>query len=298
MSTKKTENTDETTTTTENKKIFAPLGKYAIVAMIMVSIIVTTAIMLNKQLGTVEEQLAVMEVEVAERNAAISGNTVSTEINKTTVSSSAISEAQEKAKPAEAEAAPVVVQTAETQETTVSSSAISEEQVNAKLAEAESALVQAVEAQTTEVQAAEVLVATENSNKETVSEADISTEQTSSTDVAAIEPAMSKNSADDSQTQFAMENRDQQRQARLESFKLEQKQHMTEMFARIKSLESKQLDQYKIHQDKQIERLRQQIAKQEQLIEALILRNKERVDIREASMQRSQSNREKMLNRI
>ncbi len=95
-----------------------------------------------------------------------------------------------------------------------------------------------------------------------------------------------------------MENREQERQARLESFKLEQKQHMTKMFARVKALESKQLDQYKMQQDKQIERLRQQIAKQEQLIEALILRNKERVDIREASMQRSQSNRERMLNRI
>ncbi len=51
MSTKKTENTDESTTATENKKIFAPLGKYAVVAMIMVSIIVTTAIMLNTSPG-------------------------------------------------------------------------------------------------------------------------------------------------------------------------------------------------------------------------------------------------------
>ena len=271
MGTKKTENTNEITTTTENKNIFAPLGKYAIVAMIMVSIIVTTAIMLNKQLGTVEEQLAIMEIEVAERNAAISGNTVTTERSEATVSSSAINEEQENAKLAKAEAVPVLVQTAE---------------------------AQAVEAQTTEVQAAEVLVATENTIKETVTEADISTEQTNSTDIALIEPAMSKNPAQDNQARFTMAKRDQERQARLESFKLEQKQHMSEMFARIKSLESKQLDQYKMHQDKQIERLRQQIAKQEQLIEALILRNKERVDIREASMQRSQSNREQMLNRI
>ena len=109
---------------------------------------------------------------------------------------------------------------------------------------------------------------------------------------------MSKNSAADGQAQFAMAKRDQERQARIESYKLEQKQHMAEMFSRIKTLEAQQLDKYKASQDKQIERLRQQIARQEQLIEELILRNKDRFDMRAASMQRSQSNRAEMLNRI
>ena len=266
MSTIKTENT-----TNDNKTVFGPLGKYAVVAVIMVSIIVTTAIMLNKQLGTVEEQLAVMASEVAENNAAISRNMATTEISDATVSSSTISEAQETAEVAEAEVAPVEVQATE---------------------------IQAVEIQATEVQAAEILVATENTSKEAVSEAIVSTEQTSSTDVAVIEPAKSKNSAEIYQAQRATTKRDQERQARIESYKLEQKQHMTEMFARVKLLESKQLDQYKIQQDKHIERLRQRITEQEQLIEALILRNKERVDFRAANMQRSQSNREKVLNRI
>ena len=256
MSTIKTKNK-----TNDNKTVFGPLGKYAVVAVIMVSIIVTTAIMLNKQLGTVDERLAAIESEVAENNATLASNTASTEKSEATVSSTAISQAQE----------------------------------TADVAEAEVALV---EVQATEVQAAEVLVATENTNKETMSEAIVSTEQTSSTDVAVIEPAKSKNSAEIYQAQRATTKRDQERQARIESYKLEQKQHMTEMFARIKSLESKQLDQYKISQDKRVERLRQRIAKQEQLIEALILRNKERIDIRAARMQRSQSNREKVLNRI
>ena len=256
MSTIKTKNK-----TNDNKTVFGPLGKYAVVAVIMVSIIVTTAIMLNKQLGTVDERLAAIESEVAENNATLASNTASTEKSEATVSSTAISQAQE----------------------------------TADVAEAEVALV---EVQATEVQAAEVLVATENTNKDTMSEAIVSTEQTSSTDVAVIEPAKSKNSAEIYQAQRATTKRDQERQARIESYKLEQKQHMTEMFARIKSLESKQLDQYKISQDKRVERLRQRIAKQEQLIEALILRNKERIDIRAARMQRSQSNREKVLNRI
>lgn len=266
MSTIKTENT-----TNDNKTVFGPLGKYAVVAVIMVSIIVTTAIMLNKQLGTVEEQLAVMASEVAEKNAAIASNMASTEISEATVSSSANSEAQETVEVAEAEVATVEVQATE---------------------------IQAVEVQTSEAQAAEVLVATENTGKETVSEAIVSTEQTSSTDIAVIEPEKSKNSVEAYQAHRATTKRDQERQARIESYKLEQKQHMAEMFARIKSLESKQLDQYKIHQDKHVERLRQRITEQEQLIEALILRNNERVDFRAASMQRRQSNREKALNRI
>ena len=50
----------------DNKAVFAPLGKYAVAAVIMVSIIVTSAIMLDKQLNTAEEQIAAIETEAAE----------------------------------------------------------------------------------------------------------------------------------------------------------------------------------------------------------------------------------------
>jgi hypothetical protein len=256
MSTKKTDSTTTTESkTSDNKKIFGPLGKYAVVAMIMASIIVTTAIMLNKQLNTVDEQLAAIESEVTDINSASSAITVTAGVSETA------SKTQDTAEAVEIKAAPV-------------------------------------ELQANEAASAEVLSTTAIAAKETVSESLISTEQVSSTDAAIIESTKNKNSAADNQIQLAGTKRDQQRQARIESFKLEHKQHMAEMFARIKSLESEQLHQYKIHQDKQVERLRQQIAKQEQLIETLILRNKEQIDIRAASMQRSQSNRERMLNRI
>jgi len=95
------------------------------------------------------------------------------------------------------------------------------------------------------------------------------------------------------QQQLAKEN-----QARIDAYKQEQKQHMTEMFARIKTLESQQLDRYKANQDSQIVRLREQISQQQQMIEALVLRNKELFELRAASMQRGQNNREQVLNRI
>ncbi|MFV2005209.1 MAG: hypothetical protein ACC650_08370, partial [Gammaproteobacteria bacterium] len=68
-----TENDSSTKNTTDNKSVFGPLGKYAIVAVIMVSIIVTTAIMLDKQLNTVDEQIAAIESEVAGLNTAAPG---------------------------------------------------------------------------------------------------------------------------------------------------------------------------------------------------------------------------------
>ena len=70
MTTKK--KSDQTKATTkapavnDNKAVFAPLGKYAVVAVFMVSIIVTTAIMLDKQLNTVDEKIAAIETEVTE----------------------------------------------------------------------------------------------------------------------------------------------------------------------------------------------------------------------------------------
>ncbi len=48
-----TKQTPDTETPSNNKIVFGPLGKYAIIAVLMVSIIVTTAIMLEKQLGSV-----------------------------------------------------------------------------------------------------------------------------------------------------------------------------------------------------------------------------------------------------
>jgi len=267
MSTKKTVESTSTTTenkTSDNKKTFGPLGKYAIVAVIMVSIIVTTAIMLNKQLDDGNEQLAVMENEAAGIYTADPADTVAGEA---TISSSAIIETQNGAAEAtETEATPAEIKTAEVQ--------------------------------VVETPAADVLVTSESTAKETVTEEIVSAEKDSSTDTTATEPAMENTSAKNDQAQFAKTKRDQERQARIETYKLEHKQHMAKMFARIKTLETQQLDKYKSNQDKQIEHLRQQIARQEQLIEALILRNKDRFDIRATSMQRSQSNREQMLNRI
>jgi len=78
-----TETKTESTTppaSNDNKAVFGPLGKYAIVAVIMVSIIVTTAIMLDRQLKSVDEQIAAIEEEVAEMHAADTKDTNTIEV--------------------------------------------------------------------------------------------------------------------------------------------------------------------------------------------------------------------------
>lgn len=54
--------------------MFAPLGKYAAIAVLLVGVIVTTAIMLDKQLNSVESQIAELESEAVKLNGTSSGS--------------------------------------------------------------------------------------------------------------------------------------------------------------------------------------------------------------------------------
>jgi hypothetical protein len=253
----KQENTTETTETSNtesqaasNKAVFGPLGKYAIVAVIMVSIIVTTAIMLNKELGTVEGNIASIENEVAEF---ASANDVSAVTETTNTSSTVnVNTSQDDVSSMPAESTPVNVSVVQT-------SAIPEEPADTAM------------------------------SAESTSE-DVTADNTpvASTAINSYESTLQAHHA-----QLEAEN-----QARIAAFKLEQKQHMNEMFDRIKTLEAQQLERYKSHQDTQVERLREQIAAQQQMIDTLISRNKELYELRAANVQKQQSKREEIINRI
>ena len=294
MSTKKIEKTEITSTTTENKvndnkAIFGPLGKYAVIAVIMVSIIVTTAVVLDKELGTAEEKLAAAENEVAAANAveeetAKVENSEADALITATVTPEA-SEVQDTTELAEVETGPVDAQ-------------VPDDNKTADVQAVETKVVAAIETSETTATVKEALTGS-NRNAEQVS----SSVQTNPAQAAAkIESASTdtktKDSIQNRQPQYGAGNQNKEWLARIEAYKLEQKQHMTEMFARIKSLESKQLGKYKTYQDKQIERLREQIAQQQQMIETLVLRNKNGFNLRAASMQRRQAKREQMLNHI
>ncbi len=250
-----TETKTETPATSDNKAVFGPLGKYAAVAVIMVSIIVTTAIMLDRQLQSVDEQIAAIEEEVASIHAA------------------------EASIPEQAGTVETIATDVEMIEEAASETvAVVEAVVETPVAVTETVATPVAEAPVVQETTAPVATATE-----------AATAPAAPFEMAAAE----NNTAQAHQEQLAKEN-----QARIDAYKQEQKQHMSKMFARIKALESQQLDRYKANQDSQVVRLRKQISQQQQMIEALVLRNKELFELRAANMQRSQNNREQALNRI
>lgn len=253
MTTEKKSETATTPPVNDNKAVFGPLGKYAVVAVIMVSIIVTTAIMLNQQLITVDDQIAAIENEVAESHAIAA-------------KASAIAASE---KTVEVE---IVASTVETKEVT-------------PVETAPTAMMKAapVSKQVSEAPSAEVVVAIEAKP--------VTVDETSQ--VAAVEKTETVTTTQTRQTRATMENQD-----RIEAYKLEQKQRMAEMFARIRTLESQQLDQYKANQDEQIARLRDQVSSQQEMIDSFVLRNKELFELRAANVKKNQTKREQVLNRI
>lgn len=280
----KSENTATTIDNkTSHKALFGPLGKYAIAGVIMVSILITTVIFLSKQLATSSENVASIEKELAESKA----NESTASIETTSAIESENRQTQDTIEVAEVEATAVEVEAAPVQTT------------EAPAADTYKVLV-AIEATDT-VTSADKTATDTGTDTEQASTAEQPAPSTAQ--VATIKPAKVETVAINStQTtplpQLAAFNHDQQWQARIQAHKLEQKQRMTEMFTRIRSLESEHLEQFKVHQDEQVEHLREQISRQQELIEELILRNKESFEKREASMQRHQTSREQMLNRI
>lgn len=218
-----TETKADNVTETNNLSTFKPLGKYAVIAVIMVSIIVTTAIMLDKQFNSAERELATIESEVASIDNTETATLIESNLETKT----------------EKGAMAAVVSEANT--------------------------TQALPANTPDI-----------------------------TSIVAVENTPSN----DTQANAVQNDIEQKSNDRITTYKLEQKQRMTDMYARIKTLEAKQLERYKSNQDKQVEQLRTRIAEQEQLIEELITRNNEWFELRTANIQRNQARREDILNRI
>jgi hypothetical protein len=232
----------------KNKAVFGPLGKYAVIAVIMVSVIVTTAIMMNKDLGSVEGTIASIEDEVSEMASTNADAAVSETENNAALVTANVDAPAADVTATPAEAAPAVILSAET------------------------------------VTTAETVAVAETSAQTAISDTAANTQ---------TENAVFRASPEVRHEKLAAEF-----QARIEANKLEQKQHMTEMFTRIKEQEAQQLDQYKSYQDAQVERLREQIAMQQQMIETLVSRNKELYELRAANVQQHQSKREEIINRI
>jgi len=284
MTTEKKTDNKSAPAVSDNKIILAPLGKYAAIAVIMVSIIVSTAIMLDKQLNTVDEKIATI------KSKAIESHTEDSSLTDTTASTSTESETT----------ADVANTSEKPQNTKVAVKPVTDEPSINKAATDDVYITSETKTEIT-LQAATTASSTLNTQEVAA------TESISNTDVVKPVAVVTENAKQASLAELTITHNDkaankasfdQERQAHIEAVKLEKKQRMSEMFARIKVLESQQLDHYKAVQEKQITRLRERIAQQQKMINALVLRNKDLFELRAASIERRQTNREQMLNRI
>ena len=55
-------------TISDHKLILAPLAKYGVVAVVIVGIIITTAIMMDREFNEIDAQVAAIESEIAQQN--------------------------------------------------------------------------------------------------------------------------------------------------------------------------------------------------------------------------------------
>ncbi len=76
--------------------ILGPLAKYAAVGLVLVGIIVTTAIMLDKQLNDIDREMAALEAELAEANEKARQDAVNADQGKTTTEVASVKSSETK----------------------------------------------------------------------------------------------------------------------------------------------------------------------------------------------------------
>jgi hypothetical protein len=268
-----------------NRALLGPLGKYAILGVLMVSIMLTSIIMLNKQLGTASNEVAAIEKEIADarmdESIASNSETEITDIDHENSESVTELTTQQ-----------AIVVTDEDMTTAIETVAIHDAENQETVSQI---TAPAIKTDT-------IAVVTEENNEikatpqpENQSDITVNTETPKTVDKPEQKRLVSN--TETSQPLFA-DNSEQQWQEYIQTRNLGHKQHLAEYFDRIKTRDSELLQEYKNRQDEQIERLRERINRQQQIIDELITRNKDLYEMKEATMKRQQVDREQFLNRI
>jgi uncharacterized protein YaaR (DUF327 family) len=252
-----TETTTEQNTPATRKELLAPLATYGVVAIAIVAVIITTAIMLNNELNTIESDVASLEDELAEQNVAAPVAATGTE----------------------AMTAQTVVASTDTTATEAASTAAVTDPESTAI-QAEVAATQQPDSEITEqvTAAAEVAAAIEPA-------ADV---------VARTATAATTDSTAPANTVTAALSR----QAIIDEMKNMMKQLITEQNALQKKRDAEQLKRYRTVMSKQIKLLQQQALRTQQMIADIEKRNQSAYEMRAATMEKRQQQRDEMLNRI
>jgi len=261
------------------KLILAPLAKYAAVAVIMASIIITTAIMLDRELNTIDQDIASLKAELADANKLIEAETNQAETDTVSEFADAADDAENLVADTDATTAEEINHGNQTVETAVATANAIE--VNAPVETTQTqdsgtdtspatsiavdVVAKAEDTATAQLQSSEQMVTSSTQPKQTSSQA----AATSLTPVS-----------------------------RIDSLKASMQARIADRNSYLDSLDTRSLENFKASQQKMIEMMRQQITRQQGIIEQMRARNQDAYEMRASSIKRMQEARERSLERI
>lgn len=262
------ENTSQNSNNATRKELLAPLATYGVIAIAIVAVIITTAIMLNKQLNTIEQDVATLESELAEKNIAAADEVVTTE-------------------DAAAQVLPTEVATGETV-VNDDTPAVAEVIADPDTTQSASAADIQTGTDTTTVQPVSA-ASSDTVSKDTENVSTIAT----ATDTENVIAEVSESTADVSKESFVAE-----RNAFIAEMKAMMKQRMSEQNAIMKQRDAKHLESFKANLDRQIDVLQQQLLRTQKMIADVQKRNQSVYEMQATSMEEHQQRRDSLLNRI
>lgn len=248
----------------ENKQsdariILGPLVKYAAAGFVIVGIIITTAVMLDSQFNDIDREVAALEAQLAQANMEAEVATDTPAVQNTA--------------DVEADTVEAVVT-----EVTAQQPAISE---SAEITEAGLSSANTV-AETVEASSPQPQTATQSAAVET------KITDTNAADNSIVENAVTVNAASDNPVA-------QQAGKKVDIFDQSIEDLIAERNEYLKEMDRVYLEQFRASQEKQLQLMRERLARQEKRIAEMEKRNQEIYDIRASSVKEMQRMRETFL---
>lgn len=248
-----TDNNEESQTPSDARIILGPLVKYAGIGLVLVAIIITTVVTLDRQFNDIDREVAELEAQLAAAHPAADGD--QTAANAGVLEADAVNET-----------------------------------VAEKAADAETASSPSVKASTTQVASSDAAIKT--AETPAVASATVAGTAARSVDNEAVDPVVSANQT----TVVEQVNQNVDSVARLDDyFDKSIEDLIKERNAYLIERDKVYLEEFKANQEKQLQLMRERLARQEQRIEEMEKRNQERYETRAADVKEMQQRRENFL---
>jgi BMFP domain-containing protein YqiC len=248
-----TDNNEGTKTPSDARIILGPLVKYAGIGLVMVAILITTVVTLDRQFNDIDREVAELEAQLASAHPAADSD--QTAVNDNALETDAV-----------------------------------DETLAEQAAEPEPALSPAVEVSTNQVTSTDA----DNKTPEAAAVADVSVAGT--TVRLASNEAVDQAVSADQTAVVEQVNQNIDSVARPDDFFDKSIEDLIkERNAYLNERDKAYLEEFKASQEKQLQLMRERLARQEQRIEAMEKRNQERYETRAADVMEMQQRRENFL---